>query len=106
MNYKSIWKSLSTNIQLPGIVHLDFKQFHNTVSLLLCGLISPMFKEMLSRILEGLRQKYNDENCNVNIKIQNVIYIKNEQDPHFYIRGKCDNFRETSKNIYINRSVW
>lgn len=58
------WQFVSTNIQLSGTVDLDFKSFPNTlifVLLLLCGLISPMFEEMLLRISEALKQKYNDK---------------------------------------------
>lgn len=72
MNYKNhAWQFVYTNIQLSGAVHLNLKYFHNTsiFVLLSCGLIYPIFEKMLSRILEALKKKYNNENSNVNIKI-------------------------------------
>lgn len=84
MNCKnSVWQSVTTNTQLSGAVHFNLKYFHNTlifVWLLLCGLISSVFKEMLLRTQEALKQKCNDENGNV---IYYPVHVKNEQDPHF-----------------------
>lgn len=107
MHFKNcVWQFVSTNIQLLGATHLGLKYFHKTLTFCVVTVVwTSVFKKNVIKNFESvlLKQKHNDKNNNVNIKVQNVINVKKWTELPFLgkSRGKYDNFIETSEKEKI-----